>query len=307
MNLDISILVPTHNRRDRLERLLDYLSAFSIDVVVVDSSFEAFSGNYNQRVKYFHRPDLNFKQKVVFGGEFVSTDYVFLSADDDFPVVDKIVALLKEMNKEFSLLVGTVGVFDEEFDGNFYLQKSAALPGKYSSGNVDWFMSNYSQVLWGVYDRGAMIEAFRIIDDSSFLNDNFIELTLAPFMAGQKGLIKIEDVVYVREFTKKDHWGGRHISLRETYLNDKESFLLDFAAYSKIFGAKLAACSMSAYLTKGNEAQSPLKCLVDVIKHKAPLLMRVGLRLIRQKKSPLVKCDASLSAISLVINSHKRN
>ena len=306
MTHQFSVLIPTHNRHEKLRRLLSYLSNYFIEVVIVDSGKIPYEPEVNDFVKYFHKPELNFKQKVIFGAEILTTDYIFLSADDDFPLIGRIEEVLNRVETKFSLLVGPVGLFNESFDGNYLIQGDKLGAGVYTEHNVSKFLGNYSQVLWGLYNRLSIIRVFRVIDEYAFENDNFIELVIAPFMASESSLIKVSDVLYVREITTEEHWGSRHIPLRETYVTKKQQFLVDFAKYLSLFKGSDAAGFIAAYLGDSTQSAGPVSLLRIKIKRVIP---RSVLSLIKPwfaRGTPLI-ADSSLEEVSEVLMKYAEN
>lgn len=304
MKYEYSILIPTHNRHEKLGRLLSYLSNFLVRVVVVDSSENPAKIMGDSRVRYFHKPELNFKQKVIFGAEILNSDYIFLSADDDFPLLGKLENVLGRVGINFSLLIGSVGVFNESFDGTYSLQGDKSETGVFTQTNVVRFLGNYSQVLWGLYSRNSMIDVFRLIDECEFENDNYIELVIAPFMASERSLIKVSDVFYVREISTGEHWGSRHETLRETYLTRKQQFLSDFVKYGNLFNGDNAAKYIAAYLGHSPRRASSLDLFRMKFKRLVPVaVQRLIKRVLGAPTTPLA-ADSSLDAVSEAIIAH---
>ncbi len=106
---NVTVIIPAHNRPDRLQRLLDYYHGTGIKVLVPDSSTLPFTGSYDpSEVRYLHRPGLHFLLKIQGVLPMIETDYVLYCADDDFAVpeaIGEIVAFL-DMNPDYSVAQG---------------------------------------------------------------------------------------------------------------------------------------------------------------------------------------------------------
>ena len=111
----VSVIIPAHNRPDRLRRLLDYYSNTNIDVVVADSSKTIFPyTNDFPGITYWHFPQETFLKKIYEILDKIETPYVFFCADDDFIVpgaVDKIIQFLEE-NPDYSVAQGHYLTFE---------------------------------------------------------------------------------------------------------------------------------------------------------------------------------------------------
>lgn len=88
MNLDsVSVVIPAHNRPEKLRRLLHYYSKTTIQIIVSDSSnlpfpyLSEFPG-----LNYVHFPNAQFLWKIYKILPSIKTKYVVYCADDDFIV-----------------------------------------------------------------------------------------------------------------------------------------------------------------------------------------------------------------------------
>lgn len=84
---NVTVIIPAHNRPERLRRLLDYYSRTDIKVLVPDSSDHPFAdAEKYPDITYLHRPKLHFLLKLKEVLPMISTPYVLYCADDDFAV-----------------------------------------------------------------------------------------------------------------------------------------------------------------------------------------------------------------------------
>lgn len=84
---NVTVIIPAHNRPERLRRLLDYYSHTDIKILVPDSSDQPFAdAEKYPDVTYLHRPKLHFLLKLKEVLPMICTPYVLYCADDDFTV-----------------------------------------------------------------------------------------------------------------------------------------------------------------------------------------------------------------------------
>lgn len=104
-----TVIIPAHNRPQRLQRLLDYYAGTGIRIIVPDSSTEKFTGRYDpDTTTYLHRPGLHFLLKIREILPMISTPYVLYCADDDFAVPDAISEITDflDHNPDYSIAQG---------------------------------------------------------------------------------------------------------------------------------------------------------------------------------------------------------
>ena len=84
---NVTVIIPAHNRPERLRRLLDYYARTDIGILVPDSSALPFAEAAEYPgVTYLHRPGLHFLLKIREVLPLIRTPYVLYCADDDFTV-----------------------------------------------------------------------------------------------------------------------------------------------------------------------------------------------------------------------------
>lgn len=85
MSADTTIFIPTHCRPGYLRRALAYYAGAGAEIVVADSSPQAFP-QPPAGVRYLHFPGLDYMSKLSRALEHIRTPYVVFCADDDFTV-----------------------------------------------------------------------------------------------------------------------------------------------------------------------------------------------------------------------------
>lgn len=106
---NVTIVIPAHNRPERLQRLLNYYAETGARILVPDSSDKPFMGEYDRRrVVYRHLPRMHFFLKLREVISLIDTEYVLWCADDDFAVPSGIEAVVDFLDKNptFSIAQG---------------------------------------------------------------------------------------------------------------------------------------------------------------------------------------------------------
>jgi glycosyltransferase domain-containing protein len=267
-----TVLIPTHERPQKLERLLKYLAEYQCNVLVVDSSSEPIDASQYKNIIYLHDPLLSFKEKVSVGTGQIRTEFTVLAADDDFPIIENIEKHLKS-EVDFSSMIGRIVQFNElSKRKRFWYQKNMEKVGRFSGENATEFMANYSQVLWGCFKTSSLRRCFSDMQKVMFNNDNFIELFLACWMLGEDGIYKVDTVLCAREVSPSDHWGARHTDIRKVYHQNTFEFLQDYSNVHAILGSLRLNAPLAVYLSSISREE----CLALKIVRK--VLERFGLR-----------------------------
>ena len=106
---NVTVIIPAHNRPERLRRLLGYYSGCGLRILVPDSSDQCYNGDVSSPdVTYIHRPGLHFLLKIKEILPLISTDYVLYCADDDFIVPSAIARMVEFLddNPDYSIAQG---------------------------------------------------------------------------------------------------------------------------------------------------------------------------------------------------------
>ncbi|MCD8292612.1 MAG: TIGR00180 family glycosyltransferase [Prevotellaceae bacterium] len=105
----VTVIIPAHNRPERLRRLLDYYSGTALQLLVPDSSDYPFpDADAYPTVTYLHRPRLHFLLKIREVLPLIKTPYVLYCADDDFtvqPAIGQVIDFL-DAHPDYSVAQG---------------------------------------------------------------------------------------------------------------------------------------------------------------------------------------------------------
>jgi glycosyltransferase domain-containing protein len=232
---NFTLIIPTHNRHHYLKRSIEYYKNLKAEVIYCDSSVNRFDGELNSNIKYIHLPGEIFSSKVLFSLSQVTSNLVALCADDDFIVLDSLykgVLFLNE-NEEYKTILGKYISFKEDFDGQYYplYDKMPDDLNFIPTINAQRFFSNYYQILWGMYYKSNLTNAFRIINNANFNNDNFIEMVIGAYMCHAGGIKFLHDIWGVREISTIEHWGSRHESIFSKKIANKYD---DYSKFQKL-------------------------------------------------------------------------
>jgi len=106
---NVTVIIPAHNRPERLRRLLDYYEGSGIRILIPDSSNEIYTGPINKETTlYLHRPGVHQLVKIKEVLPMISTPYALYCADDDFAIIEGIkdVVDFLDGNPDYSVAQG---------------------------------------------------------------------------------------------------------------------------------------------------------------------------------------------------------
>ncbi|RKF17823.1 TIGR00180 family glycosyltransferase [Alginatibacterium sediminis] len=251
----ITIIIPTHNRHEKLDRAINYYSEFDSQIIVVDSSEVIYERNYPSNVRYLYKPTLNFAEKILTAVRDCDNELVALVADDDFILEKPLFKAVTRMKQaeEISISFGYFLSFNE---GNV----SSLEPIPVLNRNPDYyhgvanaesklkhFVANFEQLLWSLYRKETLLSAFKKVAKADYVNDNFIELTIAT-TAFSKGTVNHTNSFWgVRERALGEHWGSRHKAISK---NDPLEFTKFIDSGENDFEKKLCQVALEHYLSK---------------------------------------------------------
>jgi|688.fasta_scaffold170126_2 glycosyltransferase domain-containing protein len=213
----LTLIIPTHNRQNYLPRSISYYSNVDFSVVYCDSTVDAYDFKGADNIRYLHLPDFTFSQKILHVLEKINTSFVALCADDDFVFTSSLTSGYELMNENSNVttVIGNIIQFHEKFDDTFFSTKIYDSTNFNSppTKNVEVFLSNYRQVLWGIYKIEILLASFNILNKAKFNNDNFFELVISVLSAYNGEINFLKKEWSARELSTLNHWATRHQSL----------------------------------------------------------------------------------------------
>lgn len=172
---NVTVIIPAHNRPERLRRLLGYYSGCGLRILVPDSSDQCYNGDVSSPdVTYIHRPGLHFLLKIKEILPLISTDYVLYCADDDFIVPSAIASMVEFLddNPDYSIAQGHYLTFTPkergvEFYPRYIRYFDSRIVADDPPGRLLQDKCKYASLLYGV----ARTEQFRSIYGYCFGKD----------------------------------------------------------------------------------------------------------------------------------------
>lgn len=214
---DLIIIVPTYNRTDYLKRVVRYYSAFPCRVYICDSSAENAGIKNEGNIIYRWAPEKNFNKKVLDVIDETSADFYALSPDDDFIKEETLVECCSFLRNHpgHSLAGGKQVFFEEGFRDGLYSTEAMnrmcginEIPADPKEAYVRYFWSHYQNILWSVFRKKAIHDAFAALNSCNYDNGNFVELSLG-LESLRNGLVYISpEALNFREIVRREHWGS---------------------------------------------------------------------------------------------------
>jgi len=227
---DITIIIPTHNRHDYLKRVLNLYQAFTIKIIIVDSTPTKFIDEclQNENVVYKHTPNRNWGLKWYEALHLVKTNYVLYCADDDFifpKAINESVNFLNA-NKDYVCIQGRIlfykylynkknleyNLTDGTQDTNF-LQKKFCVDADNISDRVLQCMEPYRHVSYSIHRLENIYEIYQLLLDFNQLN--LIEVALVIMTAINGKTKELDHIFHLREYINKSRMGPAEISIAE--------------------------------------------------------------------------------------------
>ena len=155
---NVTVIIPAHNRPERLRRLLGYYEGCGVRILVPDSSQKAYDGDLmSPDVTYIHRPGLHFLLKIKEVLPLIATDYVLYCADDDFIVPEAIARMVEflDANPDYSVAQGHYLTFTPtdggvEFYPRYIRYFDSRIDADDPAGRLVQDKCKYASLLYGV-------------------------------------------------------------------------------------------------------------------------------------------------------------
>ena len=241
---DLIIIIPTHNRQHYLGRVIKYYSEFPCKVYICDSSKEKADIDSCGSIIYRWVPQSNFYGKVLDVLNDTSADFYALSPDDDFLKQETLMECYEVMkkNEEYSMGAGMIVAFNQPFDNSFfYFTVSNKLQGinEKSFDNkmayAQYFEENYQNILWSLFRKKVIFNAFQCLSTCNFSNGNFIELLLGiESLRAGKVYISCNALNYT-EYILGEHWGNTTPSINKYNIKTIPSLKQDVESFKIYF------------------------------------------------------------------------
>ena len=210
----LSIIIPIHN--ETIKKVLDiinYYSVYNVSIFVVDSSINSMMHKIEfNNVVYSHLPRTSFPEKIYIISKKIKTKLVLLNPVDDLVSLSllKDICVWVEKNN-----VDYFGGYNKSVSSSFKVRKNGVFLNTDKIINMhsyDIFCKYDFPVLWGIYSANSLHNAFKIISNLEFNNENFYELSLTFILPSIGKFAKYHDTVFFREL-RTGSWGTKHNSI----------------------------------------------------------------------------------------------
>jgi glycosyltransferase involved in cell wall biosynthesis len=243
----VSVVICTYNRRDHLERVLDYLgeqSSGDFEVVVVDGPSEdgtkELLEQYQTKVKIGNNPERNLSKSRNIGLELASGDIVAFIDDDALPFDDWIESIIQEYGARPLTTVGLGG--PAYYAGTFWFQAEDNGINRFAEAKVNIASSLIGKDGWYRYNTGTnatfRADVLRSAGGFDEQFDYYLDESEVCFrLQLQGGLIGYSPNIVVRHEFAQSH--NRLGKLNYNWLTICKNTTYFIAAYSGLAGAAL--------------------------------------------------------------------
>lgn len=248
MNLgSVSVVIPAHNRPEKLRRLLHYYSKTNIKIIVPDSSevlfpfLTEFPG-----LQYFHFPKAQFLYKIHQILPLIDTKYVVYCADDDFIVpqaIEEIVSFL-DLNPDYSSAQGHFLSYEVRKNGidfypsyirNFEKDTNQNTPAE----RLMEFKKLYASLLYSVVRASTFVDMYKqcIVDEELKFTNLFLAEIYFNFFALMEGKNKTLPIFYgARE---KDYKSATYSTVPLSVLRNSPEYAEEFLNFQTLLVQQL--------------------------------------------------------------------
>jgi glycosyltransferase domain-containing protein len=269
----LTIVIPTHNRHNYLERVLDYYSNSSYFIIVADSSENKYSGIIpDERVNYLHLPGLSLPQKLSVIFQKVTTAFMAMCADDDFVIPESLemcVSFLKG-NPDYSVAGGNILCYKKsdflaghiKFAVVFPQWLSYEIRNKDAWRRLDDFFDQYREIFYSVHRTENLRLAFEDVDNritKVYLNE-YLTVVLPIF----RGNYKLLPILYqVREELES---GGDRIAPNIDAIFSDKSYKNEYEQFISFQAEKISALNGESELSVRQRLDQILKNFAEKLK-----------------------------------------
>lgn len=252
MNNNLTMIIPTHNRHNYLERILEFYKDYNIFIKIYDSSENIFESEYltNELIEYIHCPTLTVREKFTEIVKTINTDYILYCADDDFifpNAIDKCIEFL-DKNDDYVCAQGKLFTFinyQETQIIDYHYRNFNSLIYEDYTNNDDLLirlknLSNpYRHTIYAVHRTKNLQEIYENINKFNIKEAYLIEFTQA-ILTLISGKVKELNIIYhLREFIKNSG-GSTEKTLKKLFELDHEEINLMYDLIYSVLKKKIS-------------------------------------------------------------------
>jgi len=218
--MDLTLIIPTHNRHDYLARILKYYNEVNFKVIIADSSKYPFLDSRLLKNKlYFHFPEMDYLEKMNSISKFIGTKYCAMCADDDFILKNSLTECVRflELDNSYKSVQGESFGFSRG-ELNFLPLYQQSRERDFSENNLEnrllLYFKNYVPIYYTVVASKIYKDCFKIAILKNFSEPMLIEL-LYSVIALTKGFNKTLPIIFgLREISSTPN-GATGFSINE--------------------------------------------------------------------------------------------
>tara|TARA_Y100001958_G_C21212667_1_gene538255 strand:+ start:525 stop:1589 length:1065 start_codon:yes stop_codon:yes gene_type:complete len=240
---NLSLIIPSHERKELLNRSIDFWSAAGVKNIIVLDSSEKINKYVSNKVKtYIHLPNVGFIDKFKFSIDNIKTDYVLVCADDDYVSTESIIECIKFLNNNLSFVAAHGHYCDFRYVGKSnsirwqpkYSYVSPSLEFEDPIDRLGIHLNYYTPILYSVIKKETFVNSYA---ELAIYKKN-IQIEYTPFyeifwssMQVLKGKVKRIDSLYSLRRYMPNSAGNYYLQYYEIYLND--NFYNCYSLYKK--------------------------------------------------------------------------
>jgi glycosyltransferase domain-containing protein len=192
-----TIIIPTKDREFILSRALNYYQQFkNIDLIICDSSIKKNETEFNN-ITYIHSPNSSFASKISIALKKVVTDFVCISADDDFLIEESLLIGKKFLNENdsFVSVQGQYIMFSYDYNiitfHPLYNNKNYNLESLCPNLRVKKSMNPYMHQLYALHRTKVLINSIAVAEKSNYITNVEVSCNLVGMLFGNHKTLPI--------------------------------------------------------------------------------------------------------------------
>jgi len=275
MPFPVTLVIPTHNRHNYLNRAIDYYKEFPCGIFIADSSPTPFNTQLpGANFKYFHLVGCSLTKKLSIVFNEIQTEFVVMSADDDFINYNGFNAALNflKAHPDYSSASGNCICYKKssleqkkiEFAVMYKDRLSYEISSPQPFQRLASFFNTYRTIFYAIHRTDNLKNAFNAAQD--IISNLFLNEYLTSILPIMMGKYKELPVFYqIREFAENS--GDKITSNLDSLFNDNE--------YKKEYEALLLSQAALVSLTAKKSVDECFKILNEIFLHYAKRLPEV--------------------------------
>jgi len=250
MNLEsVTVVIPAHNRPEKLRRVLHYYLQTNINILVSDSSAMLFPYlNEFPELNYYHFPKEQFLRKINNILPYINTKYVVYCADDDFIVPQAIeqCIIFLELHPDYNSAQGHYLSFEMKkekvyFSPGYLRNFDKDINQNLPSERLPEFRNLYASLLYSVIRATTFVEMYKKCIEGERLKftNLFLAETYFNFFSLMSGKNRTLPIFYSAR--EKDYSSAAYSTVPISVLRSLPEYKEEFQNFFNILVNELVA------------------------------------------------------------------